>query len=433
MKQTLSNRVEMTLTHLALVFATLVFIVFPAVYFFSAYSYETELLQDKADRTAREIAQFVYRNPEIWAQQEHKIHDLLLQQHISWSNYVRVLDHANATVASLHSPLSGITLTRSADISHGATVLGRVEIAMDFSDVLSQMVVVFLLGLAIAFTVYSVLKTIPLRALNRTMGDLARSNIALEGEARQREHLIAELETKNAELERFTYTVSHDLKSPLITIRGFVGLLEKDAAACDHERVGQDVLQIKNATEQMQQLLDDLLELSRVGRASNPWQPVALNELVAQAVTHVAGRIEQNHVEVSIARGLPGVYGDRIQLLEVVQNLLDNAAKFTYEHATPRVEISGWQQGEEVICCIKDNGIGIEPRYHEKVFGLFERLDGNSEGTGIGLALVKRIIEVHNGRVWIESDGLGCGASFCFALPSADRLTKSMQTNATVS
>lgn len=232
-----------------------------------------------------------------------------------------------------------------------------------------------------------------------------------------REQLIAELEAKNAELERFTYTVSHDLKSPLVTIRGFLGLLQQDAASGDTERMHRDIEQISAATETMNCLLAELLELSRVGRIANPSEDISLTELAREAAEMVAGHITARGVSVEIDPAMPTVFGDRVRLLEVFQNLVENAVRFMDTQPEPRLEIGARQEGEAVLCFVRDNGLGIEPRYHEKVFGLFERLDVSAEGTGIGLALVKRIVEVHGGRAWVESEGAGRGATFYFTLP----------------
>ncbi len=238
-----------------------------------------------------------------------------------------------------------------------------------------------------------------------------------------REELIAELEAKNAELERFTYTVSHDLKSPLVTIRGFVGLLEQDALAGDTDQIKRDIEHIKHATDKMHQLLGELLELSRIGRQMNPPEAVALSDLAQDAVALVAGRLVARGVEVEIDSDLPKIVGDRVRLLEVYQNLIDNAVKFMGDQRKPRLEIGARVNGREVLCWVRDNGMGIDPAYHEKVFGLFERLEADGEGTGIGLALVRRIVEVHEGRIWIESEGLGHGSTFYFTLPTTEKAT----------
>jgi PAS domain S-box-containing protein len=237
--------------------------------------------------------------------------------------------------------------------------------------------------------------------------------------AQEREALITELENKNAELERFTYTVSHDLKSPLITIRGFLGFLEKDATNGNFERLHADIARITNATDKMQRLLHELLELSRVGRLVNAPQAAPFGDIVHDARLLVEGRLAERGVQVVVAPDLPVVLVDRARLIEVVQNLLENAVKFMGDQPEPRIEI-GWRaEAHSPVFLVRDNGVGIDPKFHAKVFGLFDKLDPRSEGTGIGLALVKRIIEVHGGRIWVESEGAGCGTTFCFTLPAA--------------
>jgi PAS domain S-box-containing protein len=232
----------------------------------------------------------------------------------------------------------------------------------------------------------------------------------------EREKLIAELQSKNEELERFTYTVSHDLKAPLITIGGFLGYLEDDILDGNSERVKQDVERINGAVKKMNQLLNELLELSRIGRMTNPPEDVPFEEIVREALEKVQGQLSSSKVKVKVEKGLPIVNGDRIRLVEVIQNLLDNAVKFMGDQPKPKIEVGVRQAEGESIFFVKDNGIGIGSEYHEKIFGLFDKLDPNIGGTGIGLALVKRIIEVHNGRAWVESEP-GNGATFCFTLP----------------
>ena len=250
------------------------------------------------------------------------------------------------------------------------------------------------------------------RALNRMAGDLRAHEEALRAER-------ADLAAKNAELERFTYTVSHDLKSPLVTVRGFAGLAGTDLAAGNLDRVRQDLGRIVAASDRMQHLLEDLLELSRVGRVVNPSEDVALGPLAREAVELLRGPLDQDGVAVEIAPDLGVVRADRRRLLEVLQNLVENAAKFSAGEPAPRIEIGARRDGGEPVFYVKDNGRGIEPRFLERVFELFEKLDAGAEGTGVGLALVRRIVEAHGGRAWAESDGPGRGATFCFTLPRA--------------
>ncbi len=232
----------------------------------------------------------------------------------------------------------------------------------------------------------------------------------------EREKLIRELESKNAELERFTYTVSHDLKSPLITIKGFLGFLEHDASVGNIVRLKSDMKRIADATDKMQTLLNELLQLSRVGRLINPPQKVAFDEIAREALELVQGQIQSSDIQIEIQAGMAAVLGDRQRLVEVVQNLVDNAAKFMGDQPEPRILIGQRQaQDGSPIFFVQDNGVGIAPEHHDRIFGLFNKLDANSDGTGIGLALVKRIIEVHGGRIWVESEA-GKGATFCFTL-----------------
>ena len=233
----------------------------------------------------------------------------------------------------------------------------------------------------------------------------------------EREKLINELEETNGELERFTYTVSHDLKSPLITIKGFLGFLEQDATSGNIVRLKSDIKRIADATDKMQLLLNELLELSRIGRLTNPYQSVSFEELAHEMVELLYGRLHEKEIQVHIQANLPNIYGDRRRLSEVLQNLIDNAAKFMGDQPNPRIEIGqqGNQNGMPVLF-VKDNGVGIDPIHQDRIFGLFNKLDATSDGTGIGLALVKRIIEVHGGRIWVQSE-VGKGATFFFTLP----------------
>ena len=236
--------------------------------------------------------------------------------------------------------------------------------------------------------------------------------------ATERDRLIDELEIKNAELEQFTYTVSHDLKAPLITISGFLGFVREDVEAGDRERLERDMKRISDAAAKMQKLLGDLLELSRVGRLINEPEAVDFNSLVSETVELLQGRIMQNNIRIQVNDGLPTVFVDKQRIIEVLINLIDNAAKFMADQKEPVITIgqSGATNNMPVLF-IRDNGMGIAPEFKDRVFGLFNKLDPKSEGTGIGLALVKRIVDFHGGRIWVESE-LGKGATFFFTLPT---------------
>ena len=235
----------------------------------------------------------------------------------------------------------------------------------------------------------------------------------------ERKRQERELSEKSVELERFTYTVSHDLKSPLVTVKTFLGYLEQDLLTPDTERIKQDVGYMRTAADKMGQLLDELLTLARIGRKMNPPVRVTFQELAQEAVKLVAGHISTSGTEVQVADAAVVLEGDRPRLVEIWQNLVENACKFMGDQPKPRVEIGVEQRGTETVFFVRDNGAGIEPRYREKVFSLFEKLNPKMEGTGMGLALVKRIVELYKGRIWVESDGPGRGANFLFTLPAA--------------
>jgi len=243
---------------------------------------------------------------------------------------------------------------------------------------------------------------------------------ALQKELIERKKLISELEANNAELERFTYTVSHDLRNPLVTIKGFLGMLQKDLRDGRQDRLTSDFQRISNAADKMHALLSDLLQLSRIGRVVNPFGEVDLIKLTADSLENLDARIRSKNVTVKISPDLPVVFGDRLRLGEVLENLIDNAAKYSGDQANPVIEVGTRERRAGPVIFVKDNGMGIEPQHLSKIFGLFDKLDPHSEGTGIGLAIVKRIIETHGGKVWVESEGLGKGATFCFTLPNGD-------------
>jgi PAS domain S-box-containing protein len=232
----------------------------------------------------------------------------------------------------------------------------------------------------------------------------------------ERELLITELEAKNAELERYTYTVSHDLKSPLVTIRGFLGYLEKDALAGNTQKIKEDIKRIENATQKMHALLNDLLELSRIGRLINQSTDILFSDIAKDAINLVHGQIEAKNVLIEIHDTPVIVHGDRTRLTEVIQNLVDNAVKFMGDQPSPQITIGAAENEQnETVFFVSDNGIGIDSQYHERIFTLFSKLNASTEGTGIGLTLIKRIIEVHKGRIWLESEP-GKGTTFYFTL-----------------
>lgn len=248
----------------------------------------------------------------------------------------------------------------------------------------------------------------------RAEADVRRLNAELE---RRVEERTRELSRMNDELRQFAYVASHDLQEPLRTVasyaqllaRRYRGKLDKDA----DEFIGYMV----GGVTRMHTLLNDMLAYSRVTESRDrPLVPANLNAVVQSALMNLDLTINENHAEVQV-ESLPTLPGDEIQLTQVFQNLIGNAIKYKSSES-PRITISAEEGQEEWIISVTDNGIGVDAQYAERIFGIFKRLHGRElPGTGMGLAICKRIVERHNGRIWVESES-GKGARFCFTLPS---------------
>jgi len=245
------------------------------------------------------------------------------------------------------------------------------------------------------------------------------ANARLAREIDEKTIMLSDLEVKNSELERFVYTVSHDLRSPIITIRGFLGVMAEDLERGSLGQVKDHMGRVDRAARTMQTLLDSLLELSRIGRVVNASEAVNLEALAADVVELLSQSIADRGVSVTIRPGLPTVRCDRQRVGEVLQNLVENAVKFMGDQPAPAVEIGARIRNGEPVIYVRDNGIGIAEGYREKIFDMFHQLDAGQPGTGVGLALVRRIVEHHGGSIWAASDGPGRGSTFFFTLGAA--------------
>lgn len=249
-------------------------------------------------------------------------------------------------------------------------------------------------------------------ALICTAVDITERKNAEDELRRIKDSLEQIVRERTAEMERFVYTVSHDLRSPLITISGLAGFAELDLERGDVEKAKEGLRIIIQSAEKMDTLLNDLLELSRIGRIVNPPEDVPFELLVKDTIDQLSMKISMRGAEIRVADGMPKVRVDRMRLVEALVNLIDNSIKYTAKDKRPVIEVFC----RDGVFCVRDNGIGIPENQREKVFELFYKVDPKSDGTGVGLTIVKRIIEVHGGRIWVESDGCSWTA-FCFTLP----------------
>ncbi|MES9606140.1 ATP-binding protein [Actinomadura sp. NPDC000929] len=226
-----------------------------------------------------------------------------------------------------------------------------------------------------------------------------------EDKSRRLDEQTEELRRSNAELEQFAYVASHDLQEPLRKVASFCQMLERRYGDQLDDRGKQYIAFAVDGAKRMQALINDLLSFSRVGRMSRPEDSVDLDDVVRQALDNLSTLRDETGAEVEVAE-LPDVPGDRTQLVQLFQNLVGNAIKFRREGVPPRVTISVRRAGDEWEFACADNGIGIDPRYADRIFLIFQRLHSREEytGTGIGLALCKKIVEYHGGRIWLAVD-----------------------------
>jgi len=228
-----------------------------------------------------------------------------------------------------------------------------------------------------------------------------------------------DLEAANKELEAFSYSVSHDLRAPLRHVAGFVGLLQKRLKSHPDEKTHQYMNAISEASNRMGNLIDDLLNFSRIGREPMRKKKVNLNSLVKGVVQEMQEQLKERKITWEIEE-LPDILGDESLVRLVMVNLLSNAVKFTSTRPQSEIKIECKDERDTFTCSVKDNGVGFDMQYVDKLFGVFQRLHTQDEfeGTGIGLANVQRIIARHGGRVWAEA-AVGQGATFYFTLPKA--------------
>ncbi|MBK7975259.1 MAG: PAS domain S-box protein [Deltaproteobacteria bacterium] len=221
------------------------------------------------------------------------------------------------------------------------------------------------------------------------------------------EQVNRELRRKNEELEQFVYTVSHDLKSPMVTISGFVGHIAGDAEGLGHAGIVDAARRVERACVRLRETLDDLLELSRAGRTVHQPERLEVRALLERVLEPHAAALAERGIQLDIERSLPMVEADPLRLAEVFDNLIANAIRYGCTGPSPVIRVGGARTEGEARFFVEDEGAGIPAEFQERVFGLFVRLAAGGEGSGVGLAIVRRIVEAHGGRTWVESPPAG--------------------------
>ena len=270
----------------------------------------------------------------------------------------------------------------------------------------------FITALVSWITVYMLARILP-DALNlKTSADY---NAELLKQNNKLTEYTKELEQRNKEAEQFAYVASHDLQEPLGTVNNFTGLLANEYKDKLDDEGKKYLTYIVEGGKRMQALVHDLLQYSRVNKVQKPFEKVDINIAVKVALDNLHHAIQDSKAQVAF-HNLPVVMGDELQMVQLFQNLIGNAVKFRGKEV-PRIDITSEKRNNEYLFSVKDNGIGIEQQYFEKIFVIFQRLHTRSEyeGTGIGLSICQRITELHGGKIWVESQ-LGKGSTFYFTI-----------------
>lgn len=239
------------------------------------------------------------------------------------------------------------------------------------------------------------------------------------------DQVTKELQDRNAELEQFVYTASHDLKSPLISIQGFAGFLKQDIENDRHDRLHEFVQRIQDGTLRMRACIDDVLQLCKAGWSQSDLVRIDPFHTLLDLVAQMSNQIDEAGAEVTVSEDMPQIMYDETGFHQVFENLIANAIKYgRHAEGQLRITVGAEQTADGLHLYVQDNGPGIDPAYQEKIFGLFQRLQAGGDGTGVGLAIVKRVVESHGGKVWVES-APGRGARFVVLIPKSAQVAGS--------
>jgi len=266
-------------------------------------------------------------------------------------------------------------------------------------------------------------------SFNKMVDHLRSSHEENEQYSRELEEKTRELSKSNEELNAFVYTVSHDLKAPVVSLQGFSSILVNDYGDNLDENGKMYVERIQKNSERMGILIESLLELSRVGRVKNQEELVEISDVISDVTNELSVQLEERGTKLMVMDDMPTIWCDRVRIGQIFSNLIGNANKFMGDNnKNPTIEVGHNVQNGYHRFYVKDNGIGINEEYHEKIFHIFQRLDDiETEGTGVGLAIVKKIVESSGGRIWVDSVE-GSGTTIYFTLPVGSPTTKEKRT-----
>lgn len=422
--QNVDPKLIRTISRLAGLVAVLISLSLPVAYFLVSYRYLEGVLETQAEFNATLVSQMINTHPENWQFQQHRLEDLLRRRQQEHPEIRRIVDADNKLVAEKSDPVALPVMIRPADLLDAGSKVARLELGRSLRPLLYETAAVAIFALLVGWGSYVVLRLLPLRALQRVLADntqlleeTQRSKEELEKLNESLQKQSSELARSNQELEHFAYVASHDLQEPLRMITGYTSLLAKRYRGKLDADADEFIDFAVDGAKRMQGMLNALLNYSRVGTKGKEFMPTDCEAVIESTLASLRMAIDENGAVVT-HDPLPMVMGDASQLAQLFQNLISNAIKFRNEKP-PVIHVSHKREGKEWLFSVKDNGIGIDPKDTQRIFGLFQRLHTRGEypGMGIGLAVCKRIVERHGGRIWVESES-GKGTAFYFTLPA---------------
>jgi len=400
-------------------------IILPAGYFAVSYQYLAGSLETEAEVNSRAVSALVSVNPDLWQFEQVRLQELLGRRlRSSIAETQMIVDLQGAVIARSNEMVPSPGIRRSYRIMDSGLHVATLVIGRSLRPLLVRTALLALLGLSLGLTVFIALRVLPLRAVDRAERELRR-------------HAV-DMQSSNEELKAFIYSVSHDLRAPLVNVKGFsvelansmneldtvlkeggAGLeteLRKRLARIFEVDVKEALRYIAMSVDRMDGLINALLKLSRMGRRDLRFEKVDAGPLVRSLVETFTHQIESRGVVVTIG-ALPLVVADRVSLEQIMGNLIDNALKYLHTGRAGTIEIIAERSSSETVFHVRDNGRGIAKDDVTKVFEIFRRAGTqNIPGEGMGLAYVKALVRRHGGRIWCESE-LGVGTTFSFTIP----------------